>query len=161
MTKIAMVTALLLAGCAPVAPPEGSGRDALAAELAGRVAGEPDRCIPTRGQEPLRIIDAAGHLPHVEQPHDFVEALTGLIGGRTFGLGALLGGWLTHAFGGPNALQPVKIQPNGRIFDPEAVMNPFYVGEFARVLGDPRARVDRFPFRTTCGRPSRRSPAAE
>ncbi|HVE77466.1 MAG TPA: hypothetical protein VNA89_01320 [Gemmatimonadaceae bacterium] len=31
-------------------------------------------------------------------------------------------------FGGPNANQPFKLQPNGRVFDPEAVMNPFYIG---------------------------------
>jgi hypothetical protein len=31
-------------------------------------------------------------------------------------------------FGGPNTRQPFKLQPNGRVFDPEAVMNPFYIG---------------------------------
>ena len=31
-------------------------------------------------------------------------------------------------FGGPNALEPFKLQPNGSVFDPEAVMNPFYIG---------------------------------
>jgi hypothetical protein len=39
--------------------------------------------------------------------------------GHTHGLG--------H-FGGPNTNQPFKLQPNGRVFDPEAVMNPFYLG---------------------------------
>ena len=39
--------------------------------------------------------------------------------GHTVGLG--------H-FGGPNTNQPFKLQPNGRVFDPEAVMNPFYLG---------------------------------
>ena len=39
--------------------------------------------------------------------------------GHTHGLG--------H-FGGPNDNQPFKLQPNGRVFDPEAVMNPFYLG---------------------------------
>lgn len=39
--------------------------------------------------------------------------------GHTHGLG--------H-FGGPNPNQPFKLQPNGRVFDPEAVMNPFYLG---------------------------------
>ena len=36
--------------------------------------------------------------------------------------------------GGPNANQPFKIQPNGRVFDPEAVMNPFYLGGEKRSL---------------------------
>jgi hypothetical protein len=31
-------------------------------------------------------------------------------------------------FGGPNANEPFKLQPNGKVFDPEAVMNPFYIG---------------------------------
>ena len=39
--------------------------------------------------------------------------------GHTHGLG--------H-FGGPNTNQPFKLQPNGRVFDPEAVMNPYYLG---------------------------------
>lgn len=30
--------------------------------------------------------------------------------------------------GGPNPNQPFKLQPNGKVFDPEAVMNPFYLG---------------------------------
>jgi hypothetical protein len=39
--------------------------------------------------------------------------------GHTHGLG--------H-FGGPNPNEPFKLQPNGKVFDPEAVMNPFYLG---------------------------------
>ncbi len=39
--------------------------------------------------------------------------------GHTHGLG--------H-FGGPNPNEPFKLQPNGKVFDPEAVMNPFYIG---------------------------------
>lgn len=31
-------------------------------------------------------------------------------------------------FGGPNERQPFRLQPNGKVFDPEAVMNPFYLG---------------------------------
>lgn len=31
-------------------------------------------------------------------------------------------------FGGPNPNEPFKLQPNGKVFDPEAVMNPFYLG---------------------------------
>jgi hypothetical protein len=30
--------------------------------------------------------------------------------------------------GGPNPNQPFKLHPNGRVFDPEAVMNPFNLG---------------------------------
>ena len=45
--------------------------------------------------------------------------------GHTHGLG--------H-FGGPNANQPFKLQPNGKVFDPEAVMNPFYLGGEKRSL---------------------------
>ena len=35
-------------------------------------------------------------------------------------------------FGGPNANQPFKLQPNGKVFNPEAVMNPFYLGGDAK-----------------------------
>lgn len=45
--------------------------------------------------------------------------------GHTVGLG--------H-FGGPNANQPFKLQPNGRVFDPEALMNPYYLGGEKREL---------------------------
>jgi hypothetical protein len=31
-------------------------------------------------------------------------------------------------FGGPNANEPFKVQPNGKVYDPEAVMNPAYLG---------------------------------
>ena len=37
-------------------------------------------------------------------------------------------------FGGPNTNQPFKLQPNGKVFDPEAVMNPFYIGGDKREL---------------------------
>ncbi len=37
-------------------------------------------------------------------------------------------------FGGPNTNQPFKLQPNGRVFDPEAVMNPYYLGGDKREL---------------------------
>lgn len=37
-------------------------------------------------------------------------------------------------FGGPNARQPFKLQPNGKVFDPEAIMNPFYLGGDKREL---------------------------
>ncbi|HKU62439.1 MAG TPA: hypothetical protein VJQ44_14535 [Gemmatimonadales bacterium] len=37
-------------------------------------------------------------------------------------------------FGGPNANQPFTLKPNGRVFDPEAIMNPFYVGGDKRNL---------------------------
>lgn len=35
-------------------------------------------------------------------------------------------------FGGPNPNQPFKLHPNGRVFSPEAVMNPFYLGGDAK-----------------------------
>ena len=31
-------------------------------------------------------------------------------------------------FGGPNAHEPFRLQPNGKVYDPEAVMNPAYLG---------------------------------
>ena len=31
-------------------------------------------------------------------------------------------------FGGPINRQPFRLQPNGKVFNPEAVMNPFYIG---------------------------------
>lgn len=37
-------------------------------------------------------------------------------------------------FGGPNENEPFKLQPNGKVFDPEAVMNPFYIGGEKRNL---------------------------
>jgi len=37
-------------------------------------------------------------------------------------------------FGGPNLQQPFKLQPNLRVFDPEAVMNPYYLGGEKRTL---------------------------
>jgi len=37
-------------------------------------------------------------------------------------------------FGGPNLRQPFKLQPNYRVFDPEAVMNPYYLGGEKRAL---------------------------
>ena len=47
---------MLLAGCA--AEQRTSGEDALARELAGRVAGEPQRCVPTTsGSGGLQAID--------------------------------------------------------------------------------------------------------
>ncbi len=37
-------------------------------------------------------------------------------------------------FGGPNTNEPFKLQPNGTVFDPEAIMNPFYLGGDKREL---------------------------
>jgi hypothetical protein len=36
--------------------------------------------------------------------------------------------------GGPNPNQPFKLHPNGRVFSPEAIMNPFYLGGEKRSL---------------------------
>jgi hypothetical protein len=60
--------------------------------------------------------------------------------GHAFGLG--------H-FGGPNLRQPFKLQPNGRVFDPEAVMNPHYLGGEKRDLFP----TDESALRTLYGRP--------
>jgi hypothetical protein len=37
-------------------------------------------------------------------------------------------------FGGPINRQPFRVQPNGKVFNPEAVMNPFYLGGEKRDL---------------------------
>jgi hypothetical protein len=69
-------------------------------------------------------------------PTEDVESIVLHEVGHTHGLG--------H-FGGPNGFgcappkvpdchQPFKLQPNGRVFDPEAVMNPFYLGGEKRDL---------------------------
>jgi hypothetical protein len=59
-----------------------------------------------------------------EAPTDFESVITHEAG-HAVGLG--------H-FGGPNSNQPFKLQPNGRVFDPEAVMNPYYIGGEKRSL---------------------------
>lgn len=56
--KIAFV-ALLLAGCS--APPPGAGRQGPPLELAGRIAGTPQRCITLNAQEGLRISENDRH----------------------------------------------------------------------------------------------------
>lgn len=53
MTRMICAT-LLLAGCAPLAEPN-SGVNVVERELAGRVAGEPKRCVPVVNQEAIRI----------------------------------------------------------------------------------------------------------
>jgi len=45
--------------------------------------------------------------------------------GHTFGL---------DHFGGPNPNQPFKLKPNGKVYSPHAVMNPFYLGGEQRTL---------------------------
>jgi hypothetical protein len=51
-------------------------------------------------------------------------------------------------FGGPNVRQPFKLKPNLKVFSPEAVMNPFYLG------GEERTPLstDVAGFRTLYGR---------
>lgn len=51
-------------------------------------------------------------------------------------------------FGGPNPRQPFKLQPNLRVFDPEAVMNPYYLGGEKRALFP----TDQAAIRTVYGR---------
>jgi hypothetical protein len=52
----ALAVLLLLSSCA-MADRRGSGEDDLAAELAGRVAGEPRACINPSPQNALRVVD--------------------------------------------------------------------------------------------------------
>jgi hypothetical protein len=52
-------------------------------------------------------------------------------------------------FGGPNANEPFKLQPNGKVYDPEAVMNPAYLGGTAKRQPLP---TDQAALRTLFGR---------
>jgi len=52
--------------------------------------------------------------------------------------------------GGPNPNQPFKVQPNGRVFSPEAIMNPVYLGGEKRSLFP----LDMAALRTLYARPN-------
>jgi hypothetical protein len=52
--------------------------------------------------------------------------------------------------GGPNPNQPFKLHPDGRVFDPEAIMNPFYLGGEKRSLFP----LDMAALRTLYARPN-------
>jgi hypothetical protein len=52
--------------------------------------------------------------------------------------------------GGPNDNQPFKLHPNGRVFDPEAVMNPFSLGGEKRSLFP----LDKAALRSIYARPN-------
>jgi hypothetical protein len=54
-----------------------------------------------------------------------IESIAVHENGHTHGLG--------H-FGGPINRQPFQLQPNGKVFNPEAVMNPIYLGGEERTL---------------------------
>jgi hypothetical protein len=55
MKSLAAIAAVVLAGCA--APPPRGNAPAQVQELAGRVAGAPQRCIPFNRTDPLRMAD--------------------------------------------------------------------------------------------------------
>lgn len=52
-----LIMLLALVGCSPTGPSAGAG-DAFARELAGRVAGPAQTCVPTNQSESLRVIDS-------------------------------------------------------------------------------------------------------
>jgi hypothetical protein len=51
-----IAAAAMIAGCTRPAMPD--NRESFAQELAGRVAGRPEICIPTTQQQNLRVVDA-------------------------------------------------------------------------------------------------------
>jgi hypothetical protein len=90
--------------------------------------GYPDRVYTEMYYNTLFNWNVRGSI-YLDDPFDGgefdVESIVTHEAGHTNGLG--------H-FGGPNDNQPFKLHPNGRVFDPEAVMNPFYLGGEKREL---------------------------
>ena len=54
----ALVLVLLFAGCAAVAAAADRDQEDLARDLAGRVAGPPQDCVPSQQTESLRVVDS-------------------------------------------------------------------------------------------------------
>jgi hypothetical protein len=96
--------------------------------LTGEKDGYPDRLYTEQFYNTFFDWNITGAIFLDPTPEDEVFDIETIVThevGHTHGLG--------H-FGGPNANQPFKLQPNGRVFDPEAVMNPFYLGGEKRNL---------------------------
>ncbi|MEA3079082.1 MAG: hypothetical protein QOF05_490 [Sphingomonadales bacterium] len=60
MTRTLAALALLLGSCAP--PPPAAQQRGPDAELAGRVAGAPERCVSISSQQSLRVSDSDRHM---------------------------------------------------------------------------------------------------
>jgi hypothetical protein len=75
-------------------------------------------------REPATDIVIGGWLLDLAGPFD-IQSVAVHEDGHALGLG--------H-FGGPNVNQPFTLKPNLRVFDPEAVMNPFGLGGEKRAL---------------------------
>jgi hypothetical protein len=95
--------------------------------LTGEKDGYPDRVYTEQFYNTFFAWNVTGAVfldPSPQEVFDVQSIVTHEVG-HSHGLG--------H-FGGPNTNEPFKLQPNGKVFDPEAVMNPFYLGGEKRNL---------------------------